>query len=66
MLYLSLVMTTQGGGSCSGSISGTGTELISEQKWEFILLNINRLIMDQTPMIFGSIIEKILKILDAR
>ena len=68
LLYFSLVMTTQEGGPVfgSGSGSGVGIELISEQMWEFISSEITRGILEQTLVIFGSIKEGILEILDER
>ena len=40
MLYFSLVMGSQEGGSGYGSSSGAGVEAISKQMWEFILSEI--------------------------
>ena len=39
---------------------------ISEQMLEFISLEITRDILEQTPVIFGSVREEILEILDER
>ena len=66
MLYFSLVMNTQEGGSSSDSGSIAGTKSISEQMHEFILLEITRGILEQTHVIFGLVKEEILEILDER
>ena len=60
MLYFSLVMNTQEGGSGSRSGSGAGIEPISEQMHEFISSDITCSILEQTPMIFGSVKEGIM------
>ena len=64
MFYFSLVMSTQEGVSSSGSGSGAGTETISEQMQEFISSEITCGILEQTPLIFGSIKEGVLEILN--
>ena len=60
MLYFSVVMSTQGGGSSSAFGAGAGTDPISEHMQEFISLEITRSILEQTLLIFGSVKEGIL------
>ena len=59
-----MVMSTQRGGSGSGLGSGADFESIDEQMQEFISLEITQGIFEQTTMIFGSVKEGILEILD--
>ena len=60
VLYRSMVMTRGGaGGSVSRSGSVTGTEPIDEVLRDFIASKIMRGILDATPMMFGTIKERI-------
>ena len=56
-------MITWGG---SGSSSGSGTEPIDEDLWEFILAEVTRGILDATPVLFDTIKEGIMKLMDDR
>ena len=49
-----------------GSGSGSGTEQLEERMREFVSAEITRGILDQTPVIFGTVKEGILEILDER
>ena len=44
-----------GGGSGYAFSPGAGTTTIREKMWEFISSEITRIILGQTPMIFGSV-----------
>ena len=59
-----MVMSTCGGGSGSGSGSGVGIEPMDEQMRDFISSEITRNILEQTPVIIGSVKEGIMKIFD--
>ena len=61
-----MVINTHTGGSSFGSGSGAGTDPIDEQMWEFIQSEITRNILEQTPMIFGTVKEGIMEILEER
>ena len=54
------------GGAGEGSGSGSGDERMDEQTREFLSSEITRIIIDQTPVIFGSIKEGILEMMDER
>ena len=56
------------GDSCTGEGLGSesGAAQLGEQMREFISAEITRSILDQTPVIFGSVKEGILEILDER
>lgn len=56
-------MSTLGGASGFGSGSGAGTERIDERMREFISLEITHNILEQIPVIFGTVKEGILEIL---
>ena len=69
MLYfqLRMVMATRGGsgsGSSSGSGSGSGAEPIDEWLRELIAIEVTRGILDATPMIFDTVKEWIMKIVE--
>ena len=53
-------------GAGEGSGLGSGTEQLDDQKREFISSEITCCILDQTPVIFGTVKEDILNILDER
>ena len=57
-------MNTHGGDLGSSSDSCAGTKLMDERMWEFISLEITRGILEQTPVIFGTVKEGIMEILD--
>ena len=61
-LLFSMVMRTRGGGFGSGS--GAGIKPIDEQMQEFILSDITHSILEQTLVIFGTVKEGIIEILD--
>ena len=54
------------GGSGEGSGSGSGTEPIEERLREFITSEITRGILESTPIIFGSIKEGIVEMMEDR
>ena len=56
------------GGSCPGQGSGLGSRVGPLDDWmrELISSEITRIILDQTPMIFGTIKEGIMENLDER
>nr|KAJ0216955.1 hypothetical protein LSAT_V11C300113410 [Lactuca sativa] len=61
-----MVMCTRGGGLGSGSGSGAGIEPMDEQTQDFISSEITRNILEQNPVIFGLVKERIIEILDER
>ena len=60
------MVETCGGGSGSGSGSGAGTEPLDERMWGFISSEITCCVLDQISMIFGSVKEGILEIMEER
>ena len=70
MLYCSMV-TLRGrpvgsSGAGEGSASGSRASQLGEQMTKFISAEITRSILDQTPLIFGTVKEGILELLDSR
>ena len=63
-----MVMITQhrGGGSGSGSGSGSGAEPVDEGLRKFIASEITKGILESTPMILGSIKERIVEMMEDR
>ena len=59
-----MVMSTCGGGSGSSSGSGSGVEPTDERICKFVSSEINRGILDVTLVMFGTIKEGIMEILD--
>ena len=55
-----------GSGAGEGSGSGLGAKQLGEQMREFISAEITRSILDQTPLICGTLKERILELLDSR
>ena len=55
-----------GSGTGEGSGSGSGTEQLEERMRELISAEVTRNILAQTPVIFGTVKEGILEILDER
>ena len=53
-------------GAGEGSGLGSGTEQLDDQKREFISSEITCCILDQTPVIFGTVMEGIMENLDER
>ena len=53
-------------GAGEGSGSGSGAERMDEQTREFLSSEITRIILEQTPVIFSSIKEGILELMDER
>ena len=71
MLYfqLRMVMTMRGGSvsrSGSGLGSGLGVEPIDERLCKLIATEVTRDILDATPLIFGTIKEGIMEIMEER
>ena len=54
------------GSSGEGSGSGSGSEPVDERLHEFIAFEITRGILDATPVIFGSIKEGIVELMEDR
>ena len=62
-----MVVTRHGvGGSGYRSSSGTGTKPIVEGLWKFIVSEITRGILDATSVMFGSIKEGIIEMMEDR
>ena len=61
VFQLSMVPTQRG---ASGSGSGTGVEPIDARFCEFITSEMTYSIMEATPMIFGTVKERIMELLD--
>ena len=59
-----MVWSTQEWGLDSGFDSGAGIELINTRMQEFISSEITRGILEWTPVVFGSVKEGILELLD--
>ena len=62
-----LVITLWGGfgfGSCFGSGFGLGKKLIDDRLHEFIAAEVTRSIVDGTPVVFGTIKEGIIDLID--
>ena len=55
-----------GSGAGEGSGSGSGAEQLEERMRELISAEVTRNILDHTPLIFGTVKEVILEILDER
>ena len=53
-------------GAGEGSGSGSGAEHLDEQTREFFTSEVTRIILEQTPVIFGSIKEGILELMDEK
>lgn len=57
-------MNNRGGGSGSGSGSGSGVEPNDESICEFVMSEITCGILEETPMMFGTINKRIMELLD--
>lgn len=57
-----MVTSNRGGGSGSGL--GSGDEPIDERIHEFVIIEITHDILEATPVMFGSIKEGIMELLD--
>ena len=57
-------MSTRGGGFGSGSSVASGVDPIDKRIHEFVLFKITRGILDATHVMFGTIKEGIMKLLD--
>ena len=66
MVVLRSRPASDNGGAGEGSGSGSGDERIHEKTREFLSSEITRIILEQTPVIFGSINEGILELMDER
>ena len=53
-------------GAGEGSGSGSGAEQLDEQTREFFTSEVTRIILEQTPVIFGSIKEGILELMEEK
>ena len=68
-VYCRMVVLRQrpaGGSSGEGSGSGSGSEPVDERLREFIASEITRGILESTPIIFGSIKEGIVELMEDR